>query len=59
MLTKTYKKKVKELLEGGHHIPIYRKYMDMVLKTTIEHYFIGSDNQRFTYNSPKYYWKEF
>lgn len=40
MLTKTYKNKVKNLLAGGHKIPIYRKYCDMVFKRVVEFYYL-------------------
>lgn len=40
MLTKTYKTKVKNLLEGGHRIPIHRKYCDMAFKKNVEYYFL-------------------
>lgn len=40
MLTKTYKNKIKRLLEGGHKIPIYRKYADMVFKRVVEFYYM-------------------
>lgn len=42
MLTKTYKNKIKQLLEGGHKIPLCRKYCDMVLKKVVEFYFLNA-----------------
>lgn len=42
MLTKTYKTKVKKLLEGGHRIPIYRKYCDTIFQKTAFFYYSNS-----------------
>ena len=39
-LSKTYRKKIKTMLEGGNKIKFYKKYIEDVIKQTIYFYFI-------------------
>lgn len=47
-LSKVYKKKIKEMFEGGYQIRFYQKYANTVLQQTIYYYFMK--NQKVNWN---------